>query len=376
MLQSLLSCGALGLAILSLGCAEMTYGARTMVDETVLSTRHQVQPSATPRATLTQTGTVIRVTATQVCDLVEVKEIRRTFEQDVENQALIPELALLSVGAVPAGLGVIFLVDSPNVYDNDRNARLYNASGKSGAIAAGVVFLAWGVAMMAVPIVDFVRAAGSKEDEETRTEDGQVLRRDVPCETGVSPASARTVSGRVPGDFFSLGRTDASGVFEADLASAVPSRVFLSPSPPTGMEVLVDNALVGKVSLEGIREMHLKERQRYDTALWSNVDVITCRRGSPDASACNAVRSYLETFPDGEHAEEARRLLDPNARSSSVQVAAAPEDIAKAEADRKKAAAAAEAARKAAIEACRKKCETSCKKEATCSKICVEEACR
>jgi hypothetical protein len=376
MLRTLLSCGALGLAIVSLGCAEIAHGPRTLVDETVLSTRRQVHPNRTSRATVEQTGTEIRVTATQVCDLIEVKEVRRTFETDLENKALVPEIALLSVGAVPAGLGVLFLVDSPNVYDNDRNARQFNASGKSGAVAAGVVFLTWGVAIMTVPVIDFVRAAGSEDAEETTTEEGPVLRRDIPCEGGVVPAAHRSVSGRIPGDFFQFGQTDASGMFTVDLVAAVPSRIFESSRPPTSLDVLVDNAVVGTVSLAGVDEIQSRDRRQQDAAAWAKVDVIACRSASPDQPACDEVRAYMQQFPNGEHLEKARKLLDPTARSSTVQVAASPEDIAKAEAARKKAAAAAEAAKKAAADACRKKCEASCKKDAACSQICVEEACQ
>jgi hypothetical protein len=393
MLRSLAPRGALLLAIFSLGCAELSYGERKLIDETVLSTRHQIKPSASVRASLKQSGTEIRLTATNMCDLVEVKEVRRTFGQERENDALVPELVLLSLGAVPAGLGVAFLVDAPNVYDNDRNERQYNASGRTGAIASGLVLLAWGVGMMSVPLVDFARSATSKEDEETRTEEGSVIRRDMPCEAGVAPAQYRAVSGRVPGDFFSLGQTDASGLFSADLVAVVPSRIFESTRPPASMEVVIEGTPAGSVSLAGVEEIQRKDRRENDAKAWSQVDVIACRSASPDHPSCNAVRAYMQRFPNGEHREEARKLLDPSTRSQSVQVAASPEDIAKAEAARKKAAADAEAAKKAqaaageaarkaaadaekaAAEACRKKCEASCKKEATCTQLCVEDAC-
>lgn len=387
MLRTLLSCGALGLAISSLGCAEMSLGPRKLVDETVLSTHHKILPSQTVRASLEQSGTELRIKAAQTCDLVEVKEIERTYAKERENEAIVPELVLFSLGTVPAGLGVAFIVDSKNVYDDDRHARQYNATGKLGAVASGAVLLAWGVAMMAVPLVDFARSAGSDEDEEKVTENGPVLRRDIPCQAGVSPAPHRSISGRVPGDFFPLGQTDAAGSFKADLVLVVPSRIFESSNPPASMEVLIDKTLVGKASLAGIDEKQGRDFRERDEGAWSEVDVIACRSASPDHPACNEVRAYVLKFPNGAHIQEARKLLDPSTRPSAIQVAVSPEDIAKAEAAKKaaeaaaaaaakKAADAAEAARKAAAEACLKKCEASCKKEATCSKICVEEACQ
>jgi GGDEF domain-containing protein len=87
------------------------------------------------------------------------------------------------------------------------------------------------------------------------------------------------------------------------------------------------------------------------------------------------VRTYTQQFPNGAHINEARRLLDRLTQPAQVQIAASPEDIAKAEAARKAAEAAMEAAKKAGAEACRKKCESSCKKEAICTKGCVEGAC-
>lgn len=376
MLRSLLSCGVLGLAIFSFGCAEMTLGPRKMVDETVLSTHHKIIPSAGVRGSFTQTGTAIRVTAARTCDLVEVKEIERTFAQERENPALVPELVLLSVGTIPAGLGAGFLIDSQNVYENDRHARLYNPSGKTGAIAGGVVLLAWGAVMMAVPLVDFARGMSSEETEEKATENGPVIRRDMPCDQGVAMAGHRSVSGRVPGDSFPLGQTDASGLFTADLVAVVPSRIFESTRPPSSMEVLIDGSVVGKASLEGVAAIQTRTRREMDAGAWSEVDVIACRSASPDHPACDEVRAYVLKFPNGEHIVEARKLLDPSTRPSGVQVAASPEDIAKAEAARKAAEAAAEAARKAAAEACRKKCEAACKKDATCTNICAEDACQ
>ncbi len=373
--RALLAGAALLLAASSLGCAKMGYGPRTLADETVLRTRHQLLDSSDPQTTLKQSGTEIRVTAMQLCDLVEQKEIRRTYAQEKENKALVPELVLLSLGAVPAGLGVAFLVDSKNVYENDRHARLYNPSGKSGAVAAGFVLLAWGAAFMAVPLVDFARTGGSKEDKETVTEEGERIRRGVPCPSA-RPAEFRVISGRVPGDTFALGRTDDAGVFAADLVQVVPSRIFESSRPPASMEVLIGSAVVGTASLARVAEIQVRDRHLLDAAAWSEVDVIACRSASPDRPACDAVRAYMQRFPNGERRDEARQLLDPSTRSGSIQVAASPEDLAKAEAAKKAAADATDAAKKAAADACRKKCEASCKKEGACTTICVAEACR
>ena len=373
--RALLAGAALLLAASSLGCAKMDYGPRTLVDETVVRTRHQLLDSSDARATVKQTRTEIRVTATPLCDLVEQKEIRRTYAQEKENKAIVPELVLLSLGAVPAGLGVAFLLDSKNVYENDRHARLYNASGKSGAVAGGAVLLAWGVAFMAVPLVDFARSVGSREDEETITEEGQRIRKGVPCPTA-GPAAFRFISGRVQGDTFALGRTDNAGVLAADLVQVVPPRIFESTPSPMSMEVLIDGAVVGTVSLAGVGEIQVRDRYQLDAAAWSEVDVIACRSASPERPACDAVRAYMQRFPNGERRDEARKLLHASTRSGSIQVAISPEDIAKAEAAKKAAAEATEAAKKSAADACRKKCEASCKKDGACTTICVAEACR
>jgi hypothetical protein len=141
------------------------------------------------------------------------------------------------------------------------------------------------------------------------------------------------------------------------------------------MEVWVDDTRVGVASLEGVERIQAEDLAKRDEAAWRAIDVVACKYAK-DERLCDPVRAYTQQFPGGAHIEEARRLLDPSARQTQVQVAASPEDLAKAEAAQKALEQATEAAKKAAAEACRKKCEAACKKDAACTKACAEEACQ
>jgi hypothetical protein len=371
MLRSLLSYFCV--AIAASGCAQISYGSPEIHDS-VLRTRQTIKPGSAVRGGLEQTGTTIQISATRTCEIVEERDIVRTTRQERENPVLAPELVLLAVGTVPAALGIGFLADAGKVYPSDRNARLYNTSGPEGATAAGLVLLGWGVVMMAVPVVDLMRTIGSKEEETNVTEQGLVLQRDVPCSGSMQPAAVRPVLGRVSSDAFTLGQTDGTGRFKADLVQVVPPRIFESSSPPTSMEVLIENTIIGKASLQGVEKTQTEDRRRRDEEAWRAVDVTACRYGK-DERLCDPVRAYTVQFPNGEHIQEARRLLDPSSRVTQVQIAASPEDLAKAEAARKAAAETLEAAKKAAADACRKKCEAACKKDAACKESCIEETC-
>jgi hypothetical protein len=371
MLRSLLS--YLCIAVAASGCAQMSYGS-PQIHDSVIRTRQAIKPGSAVKGGLEQTGTTIQISGTRTCEIVEERDIVRTTRQERENPVLAPELVLLAVGSVPAGLGIGYLADAGSVYPSDRNARLYNSSGPEGATAAGLVLLGWGVVMMAVPVVDLARSVGSKEEETNVTEQGMILQRDVPCEGSMQPAAFRPVTGRVPGDAVTLGQTDGTGRFKADLVQVVPSRIFESSNPPTSMEVLIDNSIIGKVSLDTVDKTQTEDRRRRDEEAWRAADVTACRYAK-DERQCDSVRAYTVQFPNGEHIQEARRLLDPSSRVTQVQIAASPEDLAKAEAARKAAADTLEAATKAAADACRKKCEAACKKDAACKESCIEEVC-
>jgi hypothetical protein len=135
----------------------------------------------------------------------------------------------------------------------------------------------------------------------------------------------------------------------------------------------MEGKVVSAVKLAPILEVRREREREREDAAWQQTNSQACRNDH-DQAACARVKAFLMTFPNGVHAQAAMKMLDPSA--DPVQIAASPEDIAKAEASQKVAAEAAVQAKKAAAEACRKKCEALCKKDAACSTACAKEACQ
>lgn len=363
------------LAAASVGCAEISYGSPE-VHDTILRSEQSVAPGAKVRAEMAQSGTKLRLSATQTCDIVEINEIRRTTKRTRENEVLAPELVLLGMGATVASFGVLLLVDSQSVHPDDRNARLYNATGPGGAIAGGVVLSAVGGIIMAVPLVDAFRTIGSETDESVVREKGAVLVENTPCQ-GITPASNLPVTGRLPNRMLSLGATDHRGALTVDLVRVVPPDIFQQPRSPDSVEIWVDQTRVGLVDLGPVAAAQQAESRAREEDAWQGLNVEKCRRDQ-DAVACAAIQSFLRMYPNGAHAGDAQRILDELAGRprAAPQVAVSPEDAARAAAAAAAATAAREAAGKAAKDTCQKKCASGCKKDAACTKICVEEACQ
>lgn len=381
------------IAAAPLGCATMSRG-ESHTDDKVLRIEQTVQASGDVSASVEQSGSVLHVQAMQKCDLVELKRIRRTTRYDKKNEALAPEVVLLTVGAIPAAIGVGMVVDSKNVYEHDRQSRTYNAAGPGAALGGGIALLTLGAAMMAVPVVDLFRTIGSETEENEVTEPGLPIQRDVPCRSA-TPMAYQSVTVMDAGLSFGLGSTDATGALHVDLATAIPASVGGSQRVPPTMRLFISGRLVGKVDMASVIEARRVMANQGEDEAWQSIDSGACR-SRRDPAACQQVKSFLMRFPDGARAREALRILDPSA-SGGIQIAASPEDVAKAEAAQKAAAealekakkeaaetlekaqvaaeAAAEKAQQAAAEACKKKCQASCKKDAVCTKSCVEEVC-
>lgn len=345
------------LALLS-GCAEIQYGEPKTVDTTLLRREHAVVRSSSRfTAGYEQIQNEIQISLTWNCDLVEQRHVRNTVHRKKENRMLLPELVLLGAGMIPAGIGAGVLADSPNVYDNNRNARLYNPSGQAGAIAGGIALVAWGVAMMSVPLVDVVRGFGVDESFTEADEQGDVIQPNVPCLGPSMPVSGMTILGRTQNDTFVLGTTGGGGSLRVDLAQVVPARIFNGQFQPNTIDIVANGRKLGEANVRGLlpfillkQGMPLAATEDSDEKLWG----ISNRGACELKQDCSGVQRYLQMLPNGRHAAEARSLIEAFRKGPGLQMAApTPEEKAK----------------------CKLECVNKCKTDANCVKTCMAEKC-
>jgi hypothetical protein len=327
------------------GCGEIY---TTVVDsqETVLSSHQRVQVGSSVRVRSRLDGTTLILQTYQGCDLVEEEEVRRTEIREADED-LTEEFVVLGLSTIPLVSGIVMLVDAPNVYDTDRNAREYNAIGQEGAYIGGTALTVVGGILALVPMIELFRiAAAGEETTDTFTRPGRVLQHNVPCDTGLRPTSA-AVTLVVAGQTIYSSATNPNGHLEVELTDVVPRDLA---KRAVSIEVLVAGQVVGELDIAPVLDAQRERDRRRESEVWRDIDREACRRAPPDdVEACMPIESYLSEFPDGLHAEEARAIL--SARQQKGPVIATDEPKVDPEIEK---------LRKEQAQACERLCQKNC----------------
>jgi hypothetical protein len=382
------------------GCIEFGHGETKTADDVTDAKPEVVRAPASDRAAVELKGTMLTITATARCDLVEMETVTQTTktEREFEDDLELPIGMLTVLSLVPIGAGIGLLADSPNVYQDDPNQRLYNATGQDAVVTTGAVLIVLGAAIAAWPTVELIRWGVPETETTTSTRQGNVLQRSVPCRADQT-AGGHNVSLRYSGGTFSVGTTDASGTLMVDLKQSLPVTPFQAPVPPVSMGVWLDSQLIGEIGVASIGMALLGEREQQDDLAWRAAEPGACANG-PSETACAGVRRYLGSFPQGRHAADATTLLarlgtaltppggqvtmavgPPSAllqRAVSEAQAAAQTamDTARAKVDlaaQKAEEAAVKQIAAAGHDACLKTCRQVCAADRSCRKSCEEQ---
>jgi hypothetical protein len=310
-------------AVMAIGCGSLwERGAHAGTSEAILQTTTSEQPAEDLQAEVTQDGVNVDVRATHLCDEVEVHRVERTDRH--HRQSRVGGWMIFSgVAGLAAGGGGGYLLATAH----DRPEETPPGSDemtRRQALGLGAASVAAGGAAVLAALVHW--AIVSKKDKRRKTleEAGDVVAHGVAC---TRPVAAGGVDVRVAAgaNRFRAGTTDDAGRLGVDLANVVPRQAVVGSSWPKRANVVADGQVVGSVALAPLREWH-------DRKAWSEVDPEACAapRTSDD---CGAVRAYLAAFPKGEHAEEAKGLMD-QARAALERIAEREEMERRAEAER------------------------------------------
>jgi hypothetical protein len=337
-------------ALASLGCDSIRLST-VESSETVVSRRPHAMPSTrSVRARTEVDGAKVFIETKQGCDLVDMETVRRIeiLEGDEEPQE---ELAVLGIASLPLTTGIVILIDSPNVHDKNPNDRLYNPTGQKGAIIAGSILTALGSLLVAAPTIHLMRVAAAGDERETTFDrPGAVLERNVRCEGSERPLRT-TVQVGVGEAIVWTSTTNPDGKLHIDLARVVPRALV---DQHATARVLIVGEQVAEVDMETIRAAQSDLELEREEQVWGGVDVDRCRRAAPgDAQSCRGVEAFLQMFPDGVHADEARRLLE--GRSRGPVIARDPIEAART--------------------ACQRTCLDTCSGDAACASDCAAKAC-
>lgn len=367
---------------LTVGCADL-YRGNPETTEQILETSRELVPSSEPRARARIEGTSLEVAARRRCNLVEMESKERTtvYEMEMEDSDVVLYGMLAGFGSPLLGLGVAMAADAPNVYDTDSNSRQYNYLGPEYPAVFGAIVGAIGATMVGFATVNGIRALDTEEETVESTEQGDVLRRNVPCQRD-EPAAGMSVDVRWTGGALSVGHTDAQGRLSVDLADKLSPNVFASPTPPATLEIWIGQQQLGTIDGASIGPAVVR---RHDDLAWKHAQPEACAQ-SPTPTTCAGVRQYLASHPEGLHAVEAKSLLSP-LESGPLQIAGAepPDPLQQSIAEAQRAAEeAAERVRKKAEEraqvaaqrACVAACRKACGRDRNCRSSCTTEACQ
>jgi hypothetical protein len=131
-------------------------------------------------------------------------------------------------------------------------------------------------------------------------EHGQIIKDGVLCVN--APAGFATVAIRYKGQTSKIGTTSARGEFEGSLDETIDKGSLSWLSKATSVEVLVDDKVAGTASIKSF--LVLRERRE-----WANLKVERCRNPS-FATDCDEVVRFISTFPKSPHFDEAQSVLN------------------------------------------------------------------
>lgn len=277
-------------------CARVGLSEARNEDVPLKRGRQEVPRETGAVARVTRAGTELTVAVARVCDIRETRTVRRTARRDRVNSTPAVDWVLGGLGVAAMGAGIGVYVDASNVHSRDDTSRQYNPVGPDNARLLGGALVVTGAALASVAVVDVVRTSGEEEDTSVVELPGETIDRGVPCKgrplVGVEVALALS-----DGKPVVVGRTDETGKLTVKLDEALQGTALSGAKA----RVLVGGRRAGDVSLAPLR-LALEE------AAWKGVYKEGC--ANPQSlDACKPVEDFLQRYPGGKHAQEARVLL-------------------------------------------------------------------
>lgn len=376
------------LAVLAVSACVDIQKSQLKTEENIIDRKPKVVNSPRFAADVQIKGSILRVVVTPQCSIVEEETVERTEVSDktVNGDARAWMTALSIAGALPLMGGTAMLADAPNVYSSDLNGREYNETGQEVVIGLGTALAALGLACVLPPMVNALRAVGSTETKTTAQRLGPVVQERVPCNGVVMPTYS-VVARFSTGHAVPLGGAQPNNEFDVDLRQALGSTILGMSPQPSKVAIWINDKFQGELPTDAILDAARSDRDTQDEAAWKAAEPSACER-SP--ASCTGVQSYLNRFPNGKHAEDARKLLQPRTNTVATGPASegrlnkAVDSAVKAMNDATKKAsddatktfdAALERAEKDAKKVCERECAKACEKDLVCRDACIVQVC-
>lgn len=280
-----------------MGCSPLEAKAPVIVDEHIVKTELIEVPLPGTKTTATTNDGELVVESKHLCDVREWNTVQRDVETRYETRPVWVDVLLAAGGVGAAATGLALLVDSSNVTPARSNDDGFARNG--GEIALGTTLVVGGAVLASLAVIDFQRMR-----QITRTKDvdhmaGRKTAANVMCRGGfIEGANVELRLGRVS---YGAGLTDANGRLFTKLDSVLDRDVRL-PLGNASAKLVIAGQVEGEVDLRALAAQRETER-------WRSVNLQQCAEAFT-LDGCSSVESYLREYPEGTHADDARRALE------------------------------------------------------------------
>ncbi len=279
-------------ALAFMGCAPMSVGAPVVTD-VPRGSEERARPNGATDAAITRDGMAIEVQLSDHCDVQRFDRFERTTIREHHNDAPQNDWYAGIGGALIGGAGALAVAEPSRMTPSDGSRSATEVRG------GGFALIGLGAALLAVPVIDYVRAHREAEHKVERVEEpGPLVRRDTRC--GPPPGGTEVLA-RYPGSrTLSLGRTDARGTIRADLDALTPPDLLFRRDATVALDG--PSGTLGELPLADVYDHR-------DAAAWRAAEATECST-SVEEQACVAHVTYVARYPDGTHAGQARVAIE------------------------------------------------------------------
>jgi hypothetical protein len=317
MLGSTNSAALAAVVLIASGCATVTDRV-VNTDVLTLQTTERQDPTGSFLVVAEHgDGPMVSIEAFKACERQKVFSKDEVKYHEAENDGVAADVTWGILGGLLAGGGAALVADSSSVGESDPNGRVFNAVGPTAALGMGIGAAVAGAGLLAIPLVDGIRASGSYEEHREFSEDGPIVEASEVCGGKGAPKGSVVVGagGTLPkldlsfdGDSTAWAWKGVAGLEEGktklalDLVSVVPDEVLRRSQRPTSVKLGMGDVVVATAKTAPVFSL-------LDDRGWEALADARKRCGSPDSlDDCDDVGSYWRSYPASQHSGTARAL--------------------------------------------------------------------
>lgn len=282
------------------GCAPVSFGPPVVTDVPKGSEVREI-PATARDAKIDQNGLIVTVALMQHCMLARFDTTERTSVRTAHNDAPVVDVLAALGGSFLVGSGITG-VARPST-GSEIDASLSNA--QTRGISYGLI--AAGIALLAVPIIDYNRSHGVIDTRVARVSTAAgIVEDDRPC--GAPPKGTEVFARFPTGKDAYLGATDGDGHLTANLDTATGSDFRLVRGEHAAIHA--DGVDVGMVSIDALYTLR-------EEAAWKKLKASACPSSLTETD-CSGESSYADLFPEGDHITETKHRLEDATKRRKV----------------------------------------------------------